>query len=450
MLNREKITKFAIPVFEKEEDYYNLGNAYLLLGLIYSDISEQDNAATNIELAKKNYSRVPFPLNRVYFFQALIEPDKSKSMSLYRESVKAGAHEPAMTVQALSNLTMLCIKNNDLKNARTYMNQAWDLVNKDMGGNEVFQLILSNPEASLQLAEGDYAGVLKTVTHAETLASHFPGEAMEPEQYLLKSKALEAMGRTREAFEALKQYQLMNEESVRATEAKELPKAREREAIAHQKELVATVREQEKTARARLYVILLAVGVMLLMALIVLLIQRQRIRVRKMENRELRKSLEQEMVITRLNRENFEKDMQQKECEISSNVLLLSNKNEVLQQIAEITKDYSDNGRIPREYVSKINETVGNSLKNDDEWSRFKLHFDSVHPSFFTNLKAKSDELTENDLRLCAYIRIGMRSKEIAEMLAVSPASIHTSRYRIRKKLSLAKDSSLDDFIRRV
>lgn len=131
-------------------------------------------------------------------------------------------------------------------------------------------------------------------------------------------------------------------------------------------------------------------------------------------------------------------------------MLLLSNKNDVLQQIGEITKKYYQDGKIPLEYVGQVNSLVRDSIKGDDEWTRFKIHFDSVHPDFFTKLKNISAELTENDLRLCAYLRIGMRAKDIASMLSVSPASVNTNRYRIRKKLGLEKDDSLDDFIRRI
>ena len=79
-----------------------------------------------------------------------------------------------------------------------------------------------------------------------------------------------------------------------------------------------------------------------------------------------------------------------------------------------------------------------------------KLHFDSVHPDFFRKLKKLSAELTENDLRLCAYIRIGLRAKQIAEMLSVSPDSVNSNRYRLRKKFGLQRGDSLDDFIRRI
>ena len=146
----------------------------------------------------------------------------------------------------------------------------------------------------------------------------------------------------------------------------------------------------------------------------------------------------------------FGNDLQQKACEISSNTLLLANKNEVLQQISDLTRRFSDEGSIPREYVKHVNAIIAGSLDNDDEWSRFKLHFDSVHPHFFVRLKELCPDLTENDLRLCAYISIGMRAKQIAEMLNVSPDSINSNRYRLRKKFGLLRGQSLDDYIRKV
>ena len=76
-------------------------------------------------------------------------------------------------------------------------------------------------------------------------------------------------------------------------------------------------------------------------------------RLRRQENRELRKSLEQETIISQLNRQNFEEDIKQKDCEISSSTLLLANKNEVLQQLHDITKRFSDDGRY---HVSMYNK----------------------------------------------------------------------------------------------
>lgn len=195
---------------------------------------------------------------------------------------------------------------------------------------------------------------------------------------------------------------------------------------------------------------LLSIALIVFVGLTIIYYLRQRYRIRDIENKQLRENLRQEALIYSMNRKNFEDDLQQKACEISSNTLLLANKNEVLQQISDLTRRFSDEGSIPREYVKHVNAIIAGSLDNDDEWSRFKLHFDSVHPHFFVRLKELCPDLTENDLRLCAYISIGMRAKQIAEMLNVSPDSINSNRYRLRKKFGLLRGQSLDDYIRKV
>ena len=68
---------------------------------------------------------------------------------------------------------------------------------------------------------------------------------------------------------------------------------------------------------------------------------------------------------------------------------------------------------------SKLIVSLATVLKMMTNGLVFKLHFDSVHPGFFVKLKEISAELTENDLRLCAYVRIGIRAKQIAGMLSV-------------------------------
>jgi len=83
----------------------------------------------------------------------------------------------------------------------------------------------------------------------------------------------------------------------------------------------------------------------------------------------------------------------------------------------------------------------------EEDWKDFKLHFEKVHRDFFQKLRNQCPGLTENDLRLCAYIRIGMRIKQIAQMLSVSSESVKTNRYRLRKKLDLPEKLTLDEFI---
>ncbi|MCD7942997.1 MAG: LuxR C-terminal-related transcriptional regulator [Bacteroides intestinalis] len=87
-------------------------------------------------------------------------------------------------------------------------------------------------------------------------------------------------------------------------------------------------------------------------------------------------------------------------------------------------------------------------MDTEDEWMFFKHHFEEVHPDFFKKLCSIHPNLSENELRLCAYVRTGMETKQIAQMLSVLPETINTGRYRIRKKMQLGQDVTLENYLR--
>lgn len=171
---------------------------------------------------------------------------------------------------------------------------------------------------------------------------------------------------------------------------------------------------------------------------------------RKLENLKLQEKIVYDAQIYASNQANLENNLKLKDCKISSSSLLLESKNEILHQICEITQQFYDEGKVPPEYVASINDVIKDCLKKDGNWEKHKLHFDSVHPDFFINLKKLHGDLTENELKLCAYLRIGLKAKQIAEMLSVSPESVNTSRYRLRKKFGLDRSQSLDDYVRNI
>lgn len=448
--NTYQLLREAIPVFEKYGDDYFLGNAHLLMGLMYSDIGDPELAMEEIQAADRHYRKCKYPLNRIYFHEASLEHDENRQLRLFRKSIDTGGDDPGMTIQAYDHIATIFNLRNQPDSALHYIRQGNAMLERMIPDNKTLKILLDLKESQTRLQLGQTDSALLIAKRAETANSAFRNEYWEPSIYKLLSAIYETKGNKDLAFSYLKEYQKGFEREMETLRAQEIPKARAREAINRQKTQIAEMEQENRNTRNRFYIILLVLGIVLLGAGATIYFFIQRIKMRKIENRELRSNLEREMVIKRLNTENFERDMKKKDCEISSSVLLLSNKNDVLQQIGEITKKHYDDGKVSPEYVAQINSLISDSIKGDDEWTRFKVHFDSVHPEFFTKLKSKSSELTENDLRLCAYLRIGMRAKDIASMLSVSPASVNTNRYRIRKKLGLEKEDSLDDYIRRI
>lgn len=90
---------------------------------------------------------------------------------------------------------------------------------------------------------------------------------------------------------------------------------------------------------------------------------------------------------------------------------------------------------------------LSDTEKSDDDWDNFSMYFDQVHNNFITTMKSKFPGLSSTDLKLCAYLRLNLSSKEIAQLLNISLKGVEISRYRVRKKLQLSTETNLYDFL---
>lgn len=164
-------------------------------------------------------------------------------------------------------------------------------------------------------------------------------------------------------------------------------------------------------------------------------------RIQELENKELATRLKNEEL-------QFELEMDSKNRELVSNSLMLIEKNQMLDELLQRIDNGGDAGQIAKRTVMELKNQIRAHVNEEDEWRNFRTHFEQVHPGFFKRLKDLYPNLTEYELRLCAYIRTGMYGKQIAMMLSVQPESIKKSRTRLRKKLQLRPEDSLEDFLR--
>lgn len=85
--------------------------------------------------------------------------------------------------------------------------------------------------------------------------------------------------------------------------------------------------------------------------------------------------------------------------------------------------------------------------KMKKNWEQFAVHFDKVHSDFLITLKDRYPNLTPSELKLCAYLRLNLCSKEIAQIMNISIKSVELARYRLRKKLQIQPDVNLYNFL---
>lgn len=156
-------------------------------------------------------------------------------------------------------------------------------------------------------------------------------------------------------------------------------------------------------------------------------------------------ALENEQQLMKLRNEQLSNDMDAKNRELAVSTMSLIKKNELLGIIKEDLKKSSDenSGRSIKSVISTINRNI----TEDDSWNVFKEAFDNADKDFLKKIKAAHPSLTPSDLKLCAYLRLNLTSKEIAPMLNISIRSVEIKRYRLRKKLNLMHDDGLVNYI---
>ncbi|MEL6534206.1 MAG: response regulator [Bacteroidota bacterium] len=95
----------------------------------------------------------------------------------------------------------------------------------------------------------------------------------------------------------------------------------------------------------------------------------------------------------------------------------------------------------------RLRRKLSRALQEDRSDDSFMLHFEAVHTDFFNKVKERTDNLTANDLRLIAYIKLGMNNKEVAQMAGVEVGTVKTNLNRLKKKLQLASEDSLRQYV---
>ena len=157
------------------------------------------------------------------------------------------------------------------------------------------------------------------------------------------------------------------------------------------------------------------------------------------------KELENNQQLMKLKNEQLSLDVDSKSRELAVSTMSLINKNELLNIIKEDLKKSNDEtgSRSIKSVISVINKNIN----EEDSWNVFKDAFDNVDKDFLKKLKVAHTTLTPNDLRLCAYLRLNLSSKEIAPLISISVRSVEIKRYRLRKKMELTHEQGLVEYI---
>ena len=162
---------------------------------------------------------------------------------------------------------------------------------------------------------------------------------------------------------------------------------------------------------------------------------------------------EKEMI--RLKNEKLEAEIEFKNAELASTAMNLVQKKEFLVKLKEELNRMKQPqapgpGAIETAELNKLVRSLAEQLNAGDEWEQFSLLFNKLHRDYLVTLKEKYPGLTAHDLKLCAYLRMNLSSKEIAHLMSISVRGVEISRYRLRKKLEIPPKEDLFQFLLKI
>jgi Tfp pilus assembly protein PilF len=134
--------------------------------------------------------------------------------------------------------------------------------------------------------------------------------------------------------------------------------------------------------------------------------------------------------------------------ELSTYTQALVEKNELIQSFRTEIEALQHSGSMQHdERMSRMVDLTNSSILTDDDWKRFRELFDQVYPGFFIRLKEKMPDLTPGEIRLLALTKLQITPRDMAGMLGISADSIKKTRHRLRRKINLPEDGTLDEVV---
>ena len=169
-----------------------------------------------------------------------------------------------------------------------------------------------------------------------------------------------------------------------------------------------------------------------------------------------RQHAEQERHHAEREREQAEENLRLKNNQLNSSAMELIQKNEMLHEIEKqmsellVSVRQEESSRKVTQKISSIRNGISKNLDAEDYWQRFENNLDVVYTGFMQELHQRYPDMKQTELRLCACLRMGLSSKEIATLMNTTLRSVESTRYRLRKRLGLADGENLAAFINNI
>ncbi len=421
----------ALKYYESAKDLHGLASVNNNLGVTYDRIGDYDKALTHYFKVQEILNAAPHPnktvLPAIYNNIANIyqtQGDAASALKYYEKGLSLALKEPLLPVrgQLYNNLGKLHLL--DLNNPeKAFENLSKGLEVREQLGDksEIARSLFILSEYYLQ--QKDFPRARELAIRALNIGQEMGSIDINKTAYFQISLIEEATGHPVEALAAHRIFKDLNDSIHRQQANREIAELQ----LQYDFEKAEKVKEEERKQTRMHYLLTIGVlSVLLTLAILITILIRTKARQ------------------TELKRKNLAQDIENKNKELTTNVMYLIRKNELLNNVAERLLQFEQHA-LPDERNKKVLQDIILDLQREadtDSWKEFELRFNQVHSEFYKNLRRLYPGLSPAEEKLCAFLRLNMSSKEIAAITQQSPKSVEVARARLRKKLNLTNTSS--------
>jgi tetratricopeptide (TPR) repeat protein len=452
----------SLELFMASKDTAGLILAHGNISNLYLDVGDVENgrehAYTALHLDKKrtlNYADNILALGTIY-----LEFDKkydsaliffSEALSVYEE---IGIEDGIATANENMGMTYLKLGNYSkalkfLKNAQTKYNQIGDT-------SQITNMILSMGKYFAEVGKYDSADIY--LSEALKIAkakkySRIIRESLHSLFYLNKSTL-----KFKEALSYYEAYSLFSDSLNRELTSSRLSDMEDKyESIKKERkiELLTFEKEKIKWRETISYYIILSIILMIIVVAILIYFKRKKEIEIANQSRQIliqkKQFAEMQLETKQIKEKEMQLDLEFKSRQLSTHALHMIQKNKMLQDVKSHLEDLST--KVKSEFrpdIKKMNLLLERNMRTEKEWSLFKMYFEQVNKDFFDSLMKINPSLNANDIKHCALIKLNLNIKETASVLNLSPHTVKSARYRLKKKFGLTFEDNLSDFIRKV
>ena len=347
-----------------------------------------------------------------------------------------------------NNLGIVNLNTDNSKQAFDYTQRSlkiWEILKDTTGMAQVY-----NNLGNYYLALDDRANALKSFEQALSLSR----KASAIKSEMLATKALAFLYKELGLYEKALIHSELGYQLQDSVMGQDLMRQVSRQELQYQHEKLLKEVEFKSLMDAahheKMLWVILSIGIFIFFLLIISVLLYRNQRGKAVRSKLAQKNLEQEKQILLLEKKQLTQDIEYKKKEIASFAISLANKNEFMESVKEkLLNIESDNKKNDHLQIDRIIREVNSNL-DKTTWAEFDLRFKEVYSDFYNELLARFPSITPNELKICAFLRLNMTTKDISAITFQSERSIEVARTRLRKKLNLERKDNLITFLQKL